>query len=95
MFVGWAAWPVHVLNSSNNNSNTETETRVYKNVLNLISCIWNMSKRRLQRSPQKQVDTDDFVSFYKFCKYVWFVYHLGIFIWQRFIFKYEIKMINY
>lgn len=39
--------------------------------------------------------TDSFVSFYTFCKYVWFVYHLGIFIWQRFIFKYEIKMINY
>lgn len=59
-------------------------------------CFISWVERRSRRDPRQNESTlMIFVSFYKFCKYVWFVYHLGIFIWQRFIFKYEIKMINY
>lgn len=39
-----------------------------------------MEEKSLWGKKKNLVDTNDSVSFYKLCKYVWFVYQLGIFL---------------
>lgn len=76
-----------------------TETNVYRNVSSHISLIWKTCKRMESREIPEIKSTQmilfPFFIYINSVNMYDFVYHLGIFIWQRFIFKYEIKMINY
>lgn len=61
-----AAWPLHVLNSSN--SNTQT-----KPCIRLISSIWKTCKRMVMEKSDNSLKTSQQIilfPFYKFCKYL-------------------------